>query len=84
MVTTGYNEPVDEGVHFVATAIKNESSECSIKNVHYKKQDNPDKESISISINIPPLLLILLAPEAAPAASDGVPTQNRGRCFPAI
>jgi hypothetical protein len=84
MVTTGCNEPVYEGVRFVATVMENDSSECGIKNVEYKKQQNPKKESVSISINIPPFFLILPPPECSPVANDGVSTQNRGRCFPAI
>jgi hypothetical protein len=84
MVTAGFNEPVHERIHLVATASENDSSECSIKNVQPEKQENPEKESISIPIDIPPPFLIRLAPESAPATNNGVPTQNGGRYFPAI
>jgi hypothetical protein len=84
MVTTDLNKPMYKGIKFVATAIKNDSSECGIKNVQHKKQKNPNKQSMSISINISPLFLILLAPECTPAADDGVSTQNRRRYLSAI
>jgi len=84
MVTAGFNEPQHERIHLVAPASQNDSSECRIKNVQCKKQENPEKESISISIDIPPFFLIRLAPESTPSANDGVPTQNGRRGFPAI
>ena len=71
-------------VHLPAPAFQDDHSEEGIENIEPHDQDEKEKQTGTIPVDVPSLLLILFSAQKLPSPPESIPAEKGGRLLPPV